>query len=146
MSTSNISGGSVVVLVVFVFAGFALWDGVRDSDWLAKAQARSKYGVTDSKIQIEGTRPHDCDFLTAPIGEKHCSYEREYLADWFTLSTTHEPIEYGNDQPNPPTTCSPNETDFQHRCYVINVLGPDEHPTVEWHARVVEIRWRKVEE
>jgi len=32
-------------------------------------------GVDSDKVMIE-KRPHDCDFLAAPIGEKYCHYER----------------------------------------------------------------------
>ena len=145
MSTSTSDG--TTGLVILVIAGIALWYGVvRDSDWLAKGNAKSQYGVPDSKIRIVGDRPHDCEFLTAPLGEKHCSYKREYRAEWLTLSTTNEPIVYGNNQESPPTACSSIDTDFAHRCYPINDLGPDEHPTAGWHARSVEIHWRKVEE
>lgn len=138
-------GSSFVVLLIVI--AIALWyGGVRDSDWVARNHAERRYGLPDGKIQIEGKRPHDCDFMTAPLGEKHCSYEREYLADWFTLSTNKEPITYGTLQEDPPTVCSSDGTDFAHRCYWVNDLAPDEHPTAGWRARSVEIRWRKVEE
>lgn len=136
-----------MVLVVIVIAAIALWYGVvRDSDWLARFHANSQYGVPDRKIQIAGNRPHDCEFMTAPLGEKHCTYTREYRAEWFTLSKSNQPIVYGTNQESPPTACSSVDTDFAHRCYYINDLGPDEHPTAAWHARSVEIHWRKVEE
>src|ERR1700733_4767335 len=85
--------------ILFGVIAIALWFGlVSDSDWLAKEHATSQYGLPDRKIQIVGKRPHDCDFMTAPLGEKHCSYKREYLADWFTLSTSNQPIAYGTIQ------------------------------------------------
>jgi hypothetical protein len=141
------SSDGPTVFVVLVIAAIALWYGVvRDSDWLAKVNAKSQYGVPISKIQIVGNRPHDCEFMTAPLGEKHCSYKGEYRAEWFTLSKNNEPIVYGTNQESPPTACSSEETDFAHRCYRINDLGLDEHPTAGWRARSVEIRWRKVEE
>jgi len=143
VSTSNGSSGFLLLVV----AGVALWYGVlRDSDWLAKSTAESKYGVPESKIQIAGTRPHDCEFLTAPLGAKHCSYEREYRAEWLSLSKNNEPLVYGTYQESPPTVCSLVETDFAHRCYHANDLGSDERATAGWHARSVEIHWRKVEE
>lgn len=120
--------------------------GFRDSDWLARNHAGQTYNLPDSKIQFEGTQPHDCDFLSASLGSKHCRYEREYLAEWVTLSTTNEPIVYGNDQESPPTSCSHVELDFAHWCYRINDLVPNEHITAGWHARSVRIIWRKVEE
>jgi hypothetical protein len=134
-------------IVLIIVAGAGLWYGfVRDSDWLAKSHARSHYGVPDSKIQIAGNRPHDCEFMTAPLGKKHCSYEREYRAEWVTIPKTNEPIVYGTNQESPPIFCSSSETDFAHRCYPVNGLGPNEHLTAGWHARNVEIHWRKVED
>jgi hypothetical protein len=138
------SEGSFGILLIVI--AIALWDPVRDSDWLARVYAANHYGVPYANIEIIGKRPHDCDFMTAPLGEKHCSYEREYLAEWFTLSTNHEPITYGTDQESPPTQCSSDPFEFAHRCYWVNDLRPDEHPTAEWRARSVEIHWRKVEE
>jgi hypothetical protein len=142
MSRSDAAGGWVFLAVI----GVAVWYfGIRDSDWLARSHARQKYSVPDSRVQIAGTRPHDCDFWTAPLGIKRCSYERQYLADWFTLRN-NLPVVYGNDQATPPLGCSSNELDFAHACYPINDLKPDEHPSAQWSARSVEIRWHKVEE
>jgi hypothetical protein len=140
------SDGSIG-FIGLIIAGAVLWYGfVRDSDSLAKSHAQSQYGVPNSKIQIAGKRPHDCEFMTAPLGEKHCFYEREYRAEWVTLSTTNDPIVYGTDQESQPISCSSSETDFAHRCYPVNGLKPNEHLTAGWHARSVEIHWRKVEE
>ena len=101
--------------------------------------------LSDSKIVID-KRPHDCDFLTAPIGTKHCSYKREYLVEWYMLSPTgaHHPIEYATVQERSPPQCwEPDPA-----CPEIDNLQPDEHPSVffGWQARSVQIRWRKVEE
>jgi hypothetical protein len=141
-SGSNNGGGWIFLGLIALAVSYFL---IRDSDWLAKRHATSQYGVPDSKIETWGTRPHDCDFLTAPIGLKHCRYEREYLAEWFTLSKSGYPISYGDRQAQPPTACSAEELDFTHRCYVTE-LQRDEHPTANWRARFVVIRWRKVEE
>jgi hypothetical protein len=134
---------AVPLLLVAIVAWFAF----RDADWLAKAYASGHFGVPDKEIEVEGKRPHDCDFLTAPLGSKQCSYEREYLAEWFALSTDNppRPISYGTVQETPPTQCFSAETDFAHRCYYTE-LKPGEQPTPQWRARHVEIRWRKVEE
>jgi hypothetical protein len=143
VSDSGTSAGGVALLVV---AGVGVWFGfVRESAWLAKEHATRQYGVPDSKIEFVGTRPHDCDFLTAPIGSKHCHYEREYIAEWLTLSKSGYPISYGNRQAQPPTACSSEALDFTHRCYVTE-LQPGEQPTADWRARNVLIQWRKVED
>jgi hypothetical protein len=132
---------------LLVAGGVVAWFGfVRDSDWLVRDRASTWYGVPDSRIEVdEGKTPHDCDFITAPLGEKHCVYTREYLATWYKLGE-HGPIQYGNTQEAAPTDCSVIETDFAHRCYLIDDLKPDEHPTADWHARRVFIRRQKVEQ
>ena len=143
MSRSNDSAG---VLSLVILAGIALWYGVvRDSAWRARAEANSQYGVPYSKIHVDAKRPHDCDFMTAPLGAKHCSYTREYRAEWFSLYGG-KPVTYGTIQESPPTACSSVDTDFAHRCYFIDDLGPDEHPSAVWRARNVTIFWRKVED
>jgi len=137
------NAGLGVFIVVVVVLG--IWE-IRDSDWFAKIYAATKYSLPQSKIDIEESRPHDCDFMTAPVGSKHCSYKREYLAEWFTLSKNNQPISYGTIQQEPPTTvCYSAESHLLHRCYHIE-LQPDEYPLSGWRARHVEIRWRKLKE
>ena len=141
MSKNSGAEGWIGVAVV----GAVAWYWFSDSDWAVQQRAASKYKLPDSRIAIAGVQPHDCDFLTAPIGEKHCSYKREYLVEWITLSSKNRPISYGNMQESPPTACSLEQLDFAHRCYETE-LQPGEQATPGWHARHVEIRWRKVEE
>ena len=140
--SSNGGGGGWILLAI---AGGVVWYFYSQSDTAAKRHTAEKYGLPESKIQISGSRPHDCDFLTAPLGLKHCSYKRKYLAEWMTVSTARYPITYGNLQEEPPTTCSNEELDFAHRCYVTE-LQADEHAAPGWHARRVDIEWQKVEE
>ena len=123
---------------VLVAGGVVAWFGfVRDSDWLTRDRASTWYGVPDSKIAVDdGKPPHDCDFMTAPLGVKHCSYKREYFVTWYKLGE-HGPIQYGNAQAAAPNDCSVIETDLTHRCYFIADLQPDEHPTANWRARRV---------
>jgi hypothetical protein len=37
-------------------------------------------------------KPHDCDFLKAPIGEKNCSFEPEVSTVRTAISTEGKPI------------------------------------------------------
>jgi hypothetical protein len=130
---------------IFVAAAVGIWE-IRDYDWFAKIYAATKYSLPQSKIEFEGSRPHDCDFMTAPMGSKHCSYKREYFAEWFTLSKSNQPISYGPIQQEPPATvCYSAESDLAHRCYHIE-RQPDEYPLTGWRARHVVIRWRKLKE
>jgi hypothetical protein len=46
--------------------------------WLfpqSKFGYRAKYNVSDDRVIIE-RKPYDCEWETAPLGAKHCHYER----------------------------------------------------------------------
>lgn len=48
-------------------------------DWFvsavhSKRRYEIQYGVASSDVHID-SKPHDCEFLSAPIGAKYCSYE-----------------------------------------------------------------------
>jgi hypothetical protein len=135
------------LVVPLILTGALVWFAVRDADWVAKAYAVNQYTVPSSKVAVSGTHPHDCDFMTAPLGSKHCAYKREYRAEWLTLSIDNppRPISYGTLQAEPPTACSQDNMDFAHKCYYTETR-PDEHATNLWTARNVLISWRKVEE
>jgi hypothetical protein len=141
------SNDSVVIFWLIVVFGLSSWWTVRDSNWFATLYAKSKYNVASEKIEISGKKPHDCDFMTAPIGSKHCSYKREYLVEWLTLSTDNprRPITYGTLQEMPPTNCSSNYDDSMRKCYYTEI-STGERATSAWTARRVEVRWKKIEE
>jgi hypothetical protein len=142
---SSNSGGELFWPVVII--GVVAWMFVHDSDWVIRLYAENHYDLTEDKVGISGNKPHDCEFITAPLGSKHCSYEREYLAEWLTLSgdSPPRPITYGTLQEQPPTRCSADYSDLMHKCYYAE-LSPNEHATSQWRARRVEIRWKKVEQ
>jgi len=50
---------------------------------LAVAFQMMRSGTTE--IAYDNERPHDCDFLRAPIGNKDCHYERIYYKDGTVL-------------------------------------------------------------
>lgn len=139
-NNSSVTGWAVLATI-----GGTAWYWSSDSDWAVQNRTAAKYGVPYDKVSIVGARPHDCDFMTAPIGEKGCSYKRDYLVEWMALSTANRPITYGSLQADPPTTCSVAELDFQHQCHEVEI-PPNERPGPGWHARYVEIHWKKVEE
>jgi hypothetical protein len=139
-SANNAGLGAFIVVAVGL--GFS---AIRDTDWFTKIYAAIKYSLPQSEIEIEGSRPHDCDFMTAPMGSKQCSYKREYLAEWFTHSKSNRPVSYGSIQQEAPNTmCYSAESDLVHQCYHIE-LQRDEYPLTGWRARHVVVRWRKVE-
>lgn len=74
----------VSVFVALFFVGAILWGlGAYVVVWLAPEAewaykwryAAEKEGFDGAKIRVN-RKPHDCDFLTAPLGSKHCHYER----------------------------------------------------------------------
>jgi len=136
-------GGIALALVII-----SMWDSVVESDWFGKAYAAFQYSVPMERISFGGKRPHDCDFMTAPIGEKHCSYHRKYLADWVTLSgdSPPRPISYGELRETEPSTCSQDPQDFTHKCYYIGDEPGSQIIQAGWHARAVEITWQKADD
>jgi len=45
------------------------------SIWHAQWRYAFEYGVASNDVHAE-TKPHDCNFLAAPLGAKYCHYER----------------------------------------------------------------------
>lgn len=120
------------------------WNG----ETVVKQRLAYRFVIDASKVHVVEKRPHDCDFLTAPLGSKHCHYELEGNADWFKASpgAPGRAIVYGTLQPTPPETCATEQLDFAHRCYDLGDVPPDLHPTPEWRPQYVEAHWRKVED
>ena len=48
--------------------------------WHSKWRYALQYNLSPSLISIDA-QPHDCDFLSAPLGEKHCDYRRIVAPD-----------------------------------------------------------------
>lgn len=61
----------MLFVVVILAAGFLLWWLLPDT-WRIKYAMR--YMVDLGNITIE-SKPHDCDWDSAPLGSKHCHYE-----------------------------------------------------------------------
>lgn len=137
--------------ILFVVVGWPIayfgWGWLeKHTDLGAAFDASFKYGVLIQHVTYYGAKPHDCDFLSAPIGYKHCSYQRAFLAEWIILSPDNQPMGYGTLQEAPPRECSTDLLDFAHRCYVADLLPGERRPTSQWHAQRVEIHWKKVED
>ena|SRR5215469_5824760 len=69
-------GKGIRLLFIWVFLillGFALL-----SYWLTPEQQRivNEYHISKDKVFIE-PKPHGCDFNDAPLGNKHCHYEKK---------------------------------------------------------------------
>jgi hypothetical protein len=60
------------VVLISLIGAFVLWTQW-DSVWVLSA----RFKVNEENVLVE-RKPRDCEFLTAPIGRKHCSYETVY--------------------------------------------------------------------
>ncbi|MGH9745530.1 MAG: hypothetical protein ACRD59_05395 [Candidatus Acidiferrales bacterium] len=58
---------ATLVVCWFVYVGVV-------AAWHSKVRYAVQYGVTPDDV-YKSERPHDCDFLKAPIGEKECHFE-----------------------------------------------------------------------
>jgi hypothetical protein len=47
-----------------------------ESEWAYRWRYSTESGFSGAIVAID-RKPHNCEFMTAPIGEKHCHYERE---------------------------------------------------------------------
>lgn len=61
--------------VLFLLVLLGVWSFLSDV-WHSKWRYGLTYSVESDKVIIE-EKPHDCDFLAAPLGNKYCDYERE---------------------------------------------------------------------
>ena len=66
----------VVVLALLYVAGgyFAEWM-FPESEWATKWRYNLDSDLTDAVYVMEKP-PHNCEFLSAPIGDKHCHYDK----------------------------------------------------------------------
>ena len=78
MSDSNAGGGWIGFLLFILFMWWVLpWDDTSyaSNRWLMQAYYAASYSVPMEQVTIY-PRPTDCDFLTAPLGSKGCSYKQ----------------------------------------------------------------------
>jgi len=69
------SGSWVVCFAIFYFVYIGC-----SAAWHSKARYAMQYGVAYDKV-YKSNKPHDCDFLAAPIGEKNCHYDADAQKD-----------------------------------------------------------------
>jgi hypothetical protein len=81
---------SSVVMVGWIVLASFLWD-VPGNMWHSKIRYETEYSLPADKV-IVATHPHDCAFLSAPLGEKYCHYDREVSTVRWATSTTGNPI------------------------------------------------------
>ncbi len=70
----------------------AVWVVSLPSDiWHSKWRYSLSYNVPSSKVIVQ-SKPHNCAFFAAPIGEKYCHYDRDVSTVEWATSTTGQPI------------------------------------------------------
>jgi hypothetical protein len=116
---------SSIIGVVIVIS---LWSVLSDA-WHSKYRYALWYGIGTEKVYLE-TRPHDCAFLAAPLGEKYCHYDSSVSTVRWATSQTGNAI-LSNDEGKTWTTFSPDP----------GIVVP-QHSTVE----AVYITWDKKED
>jgi hypothetical protein len=61
-----------------------------ESEWATRWRYRGLVGDVGEATYIFERRHHDCEFLTAPIGDKHCRYDKQVT----TIRLRHGPSGY----------------------------------------------------
>jgi hypothetical protein len=115
------SGSWVVCLAIFYFVYIGC-----SAAWHSRARYAMQYGVAYDRV-YKSNKPHDCDFLAAPIGEKNCHYDADAQKQSVrtAVSTTGNPIVSYDDGKN----------------WYLNDSNPPAKPEAS-----VTVTWQKVEE
>ena len=122
------SARSTFALLYWLLLIVAGWLFIKDA-WQSKWRYGLIYSVDSSKVSIQH-RPHDCNFLAAPLGAKYCDYERKVIAvQWWNSSTK-----------GPMASLDDGKTWTQ--------FTPDPSDVLPVHAQVVmvNVTWEKVAE
>lgn len=61
--------------VFWVWIAWSVFSFVQDSVWESKFRYAAYYNVRNEQITLV-KKPHDCDFLKAPIGSKECHFDK----------------------------------------------------------------------
>jgi hypothetical protein len=83
-ASSFLSGFGWIVVFWFLFSS-----GI--SAWHSKWRYAAQYQVSTNAVH-KADEPHDCSFMTAPLGEKHCHYDATVSTLRWATSTTQQPI------------------------------------------------------
>jgi hypothetical protein len=88
----------------FALSAFAIFYGCTEA-WHSKTKYAVQYGVSYTQV-TKSKEPHDCDWLTAPVGDKNCHYDPQARTVRTATSTTGKPIVSYDDG----KTWSPNDS------------------------------------
>jgi hypothetical protein len=129
----------------FIASAILFFGWLVDADWFNKLRYSMTEDTSYDRVDIRN-KPHDCEFMTAPLGEKHCHYERAISKVMWSTSTTGEPImslDSGRTwEIHKPGKCLWNETSDCPSSYDPPNNVVPKLPT----ATGVIIRWDKVED
>ena len=67
------------LLYVGIFLAYTYWPSTNVT-WLDKVWFMARYGVSYERVYMS-KRPIDCDFMSAPIGKKGCSYSSRVIVN-----------------------------------------------------------------
>jgi hypothetical protein len=76
---------SSAAMIGWIFLAAIFWD-LPGNMWHSKWRYEIEYSVAADQV-VADTRPHDCAFLAAPLGEKYCHYDRE-VSTWHRATST----------------------------------------------------------
>jgi len=138
---SNSDDPTGCLIVIFVAAIAWAW---LPANTLTKAWQAFSNGTPYSHVQI-ADRPHDCDFLTAPLGSKNCHYKKAISKVMWATSSAGYPIR-SLDEGTTWTRRLPGRCDFDATQECPNVFDPPPNVHVPQHPTVtgVIIEWEKV--
>jgi hypothetical protein len=66
-------GFGVAIFWLLAGVGLFVWLGWQDDGWIGRMRYAWTYDVPSDNVEF-ASKPYDCDWSTAPIGAKHCSY------------------------------------------------------------------------
>lgn len=65
----------VTLAILFGPAGYIVDSIFPETEWATKWRYSSEDGLKDAVYVIDN-QPHNCEFWSAPIGDKHCHYDK----------------------------------------------------------------------
>jgi hypothetical protein len=131
-----------------VISAFLIWAiySIGSSVWNSKARFAFRYGANFSDINKEN-KPHDCDWLKAPIGDKECHFDAEVQTTKVRTALdqiTGRPIISFDDGPWTWDLSSSSYTSTVTETPAPGVLTPG--PYAVRTKNVVYVGWKKIDE
>jgi hypothetical protein len=145
MGTDSGSSASWIVYLIFlglIFGGMRLWD--------SSLRYAFQYGVNLSDVNKD-PKPHDCDWLKAPIGDKECHCEVDVTktkVSTGTDPTTGIPIISYDDgitwNWDAAASAGSNVNSLNPPSVIPSQPSPGPYPTK--HRTTLYVGWKKIEE